>query len=83
MGWNTSSMRPPSPDTEMENTIKIIRQTIVSNEIAKVGSVHTLPKHVAHMHVMAGNAEYVQEGATNRAVGVEGSDSEQKKRKKK
>lgn len=83
MGWNTSSMRPPSPDTEMENTIKIIRQTIVSNEIAKVGSVHTLPKHVAHMHVSAGNAEYVEDKAINRAVGVEGSDSETKKRKKK
>lgn len=66
----------------MENKIKIIRQTIVDNETAKVGSVHTIPKHVAHMYVMAGNAEYVQEGATNRAVGLEGSDSEQKKRKK-
>ena len=76
-------MRSPSPDTEMENTIKIIRQTIVSNEIAKVGSVHTLPKHVAHMHVSAGNAEYVEDKAINRAVGVEGSDSETKKRKKK
>nr|BAR33859.1 hypothetical protein [uncultured Mediterranean phage uvMED] len=83
MAWNSNSLRPPSLDSEMENTIKIIRQTIVDNEVAKVGSVHTIPKHVAHMHVMAGNAEYVQEGATNRAVGVEGSDSEQKKRKKK
>ena len=83
MGWNTSSMRPPSPDTEMENTIKIIRQTIVSNEVAKVGSVHTLPKNVAHMHVASGNAEYVEDKVTNRAVGVEGSDSETKKRKKK
>ena len=83
MGWNTSSMRPPSPDTEMENTIKIIRQTIVSNEVAKVGSVHTLPKHVAYMHVASGNAEYVEDKAINRAVGVEGSDSETKKRKKK
>ena len=83
MAWNSNTLRPPSLDSEMENTIKIIRQTIVSNETAKVGSVHTVPKHVAHMHVMAGNAEYVQEKATNRAVGVEGSDSEPKKRKKK
>ena len=83
MGWNTTSLRLPSPDTEMENTIKIIRQTIVSNEIAKVGSVHTLPKHVAHMHVASGNAEYVEDKATNRAVGLEDSDSETKKRKKK
>ena len=83
MVWKTTSLRPPSPDTEMENTIKIIRQTIVSNEVAKVGSIHTLPKHVAHMHVASGNEEYVEDKATNRAVGLEDSDSETKKRKKK
>ena len=83
MSWNTNSLRPPSPDTEMENTIKIIRQTIISNEFAKVGSVQTMLKHIALMHVSAGNAEYVEGKATKRAAGVEGSDSETKKRKKK
>ena len=51
--------------------------------MAKVGSVHTVPAQIAHMHVMAGNAEYVKEGATNRAVGVENSDSVPKKRTRK
>ena len=35
------------------------------------------------MHVIASNAEYVKEGATNRAVGVENSDSAPKKRNRK
>ena len=83
MTWNTATLRPPSPDSVMEHSIKIIRQTIVKNKVAKVGTVHTVPQHIAHMHVMAGNAEYVQEKTTNRAVGVEGSDSEPKKRKRK
>ena len=83
MTWNTATLRPPSPDSVMEHSIKIIRQTIVSNEVAKVGAVLKVPQKMAHMQVMAGNAEYVQEGATNRAVGVEGSDSEPKKRKRK
>ena len=71
MTWDTGILRPPSSDSVMEHSIKIIRQTIVSNEVAKVGTVHKVPQHIAHMHVMAGNAEYVKEGATNRAVGVE------------
>ena len=64
--------------------------TYLENEIvasslaaAKVGSVHTVPVQIAHMHVMAGNAEYVKESATNRAVGVENSDSVPKKRTRK
>ena len=83
MTWNIATLRPPSPDSVMEHSIKIIRQTIVSNEVAKVGAVLKVPQKIAHMHVMAGNAEYVQDKATNRAVGVEGSDSEPKKRKRK
>ena len=51
--------------------------------MAKGGSVHTVSAQIAHMHVMAGNAEYVKEGATNRAVGVENSDSVTKKRTRK
>ncbi|SVC07444.1 uncharacterized protein METZ01_LOCUS260298 [marine metagenome] len=51
--------------------------------MAKGGSVHTVSAQIAHMHVMAGNAEYVKEGATNRAVGVENSDSVPKKRTRK
>ena len=51
--------------------------------MAKGGSVHTVSAQIAHMHVMAGNAEYVKEGATNRAVGVENSDSVPKKRNRK
>ena len=81
--WTTETFRPNSKGTEMDRTIKILNQTIVSNVLAKVNSVHTLPSHVAEMHVLAGNAEYVQVKATNRAVGVEGSDSEPKKRKRK
>ena len=67
----------------MGNSIKILKQTIVSNEVAKVGSVHTLPKQIAHMHVMSGNAEYVQDEPTNRAVGVKNSDTQVKKRTRK
>ena len=82
--WTTETFRPSSSENEMDLTIKIIRQTIVNNEVAKVGSVHTVPKHVAHMHVTAENAEYLEkETATNRAIGAEGSDSKPKKRKKK
>ena len=82
--WNTETFRPSSSENEMDQTIKIIKQTIVNNEVAKVGSVHTVPKHVAHMHVTAENAEYLEkETATNRAIGAEGSDSDPKKRKKK
>ena len=51
--------------------------------MAKGGSVHTVSAQIAHMHVMAGNAEYVKGGATNRAVGVENSDSVPKKRTRK
>ena len=43
--------------------------------MAKGGSVHTVSAQIAHIHVMAGNVEYVKEGATHRAVGVENSDS--------
>ena len=43
--------------------------------MAKVGSVHTVSVQIAHMYVIAGNAEYVKEGASNREVGVENSDS--------
>ncbi len=38
---------------------------------------------IAHMHSMAGNAEYVKEGATNRAVCVKNSDSVPEKRTRK
>ena len=83
MAWTTTTLRPGSHQENMDHTIKILRQTIVNNEAAKVGSVHTVPAQIAHMHVMAGNAEYVKEGATNRAVGVENSDSVPKKRNRK
>ena len=83
MAWTTTTLRPGSHQGNMDHTIKILRQTIVNNEVAKVGSVHTVPAQIAHMHVMAGNAEYVKEGATNRAVGVENSDSAPKKRTRK
>ncbi len=83
MAWTTTTLRPGSDKEIMDHTIKIQHQTIVNNEVAKVGSVHTVPAQIAHMHVMAGNAEYVKEGATNRAVGVENSDSVPKKRSRK
>jgi len=44
--------------------------------MAKGGLVHTVSAQIAHMHVM-------EEGATNRAVGVENSDSVPKKRTRK
>ena len=65
MAWTTTTLRPGSHQGNMDHTIKILRQTIVNNKAAKVGSVHTVPAQIAHMHVMAGNAEYVKEGATN------------------
>ena len=83
MDWTTTTLRPGSYQENMDQTIKILRQTIVQNEVAKVGSVHTVPAHIANMHVMEGNAEYVKEGATNRAVGVENLDSVPKKRTRK
>jgi len=81
--WTTETFHPNSKGTEMDRTIKILNQTIVSNVLAKVNSVHTLPSHVAEMHVLAGNAEYVAEKATNRAVGAVDSDSKAKTRAKK
>jgi len=66
----------------MDATIKILKNTIIDNEPAKVGEVHTLPAHIASMHVSAGNAEYCEDKPTNRAVGVKNSDSTAKKRKK-
>ena len=71
------------PEDVMNKTIRILKQTIISNEVAKVGTVHTLPAKIAEMHVNSGNAEFVEAEATNRAVGVQGSDSTPKKRKTK
>ena len=51
--------------------------------MAKVGSVHSVSAQIVYMHVIVGNAEYVKEGATNREVGVENSDSVPKKRTRK
>ena len=68
-------------EDEMNKTIRILKQTIISNDVAKVGTVHTLPAQIADMHVGSGNAEFVEADATNRAVGVQGSDSTPKKRK--
>ena len=80
MVWNTETFRP-STEGKMEKTIKILKQTIISNEVAKVGTVHTVSARIAEMHVGSGNAEYMEAPATNRAVGVQGSDSTPKKRK--
>jgi len=80
MVWNTETFRP-STEGKMDKTIKILKQTIISNEVAKVGTVHTVPARIAEMHVGSGNAEYMEAPATNRAVGVQGSDSTPKKRK--
>ncbi len=80
--WTTETFHPNSKGVKMDRTIKILNQTIVDNEDARVDSVHTLPAHVAEMHVSVGNAEYVEEKATNRAVGVTDSDSKAKKRAK-
>ena len=80
MVWNTETFRP-STEGKMDKTIKILKQTIISNEVARVGTVHTLPAQIADMHVGSGNAEFVEAEATNRAVGVQGSDSTPKKRK--
>ena len=66
----------------MDATIKILKNTIIDNEPTKVGEVHTLPAHIAAMHVSAGNAEYCEDKPSNRAVGVKNSDSTAKKRKK-
>lgn len=71
------------PKDEMNLTIRILKQTIISNEVAKVGTVHTIPMKIAEMHVSSGNAEFIEADATNRAVGVKGSDSTPKKRKTK
>ena len=79
MAWNTKTIRP---DKDGMRKIRIINQTIVSNQTAPVGSVHELPQHVAEMHVFAGNAEVVQDEPTNRAKGVTNSDSSAKKRKR-
>jgi len=76
--WNTETFHPSSQEVDMDKTIKILKQTIISNDVAK-----TLPAHLADMHVASGNAEYVQNDSTNRAVGLDSSDSEPKKRKKK
>jgi hypothetical protein len=68
----------------MEKTIKIVKQTIISNEVAKVGSIHKLSIRLCDIHVGSGNAIYVEDGqGRNRAIGVEGSDSEPKKRGRK
>jgi len=80
MVWNTQTFRP-STEGKMNKTIRILKQTIISNEVARVGTVHTLPAQIADMHVGSGNAEFVEADATNRAVGVQGSDSTPKKRK--
>ena len=81
--WTTETFRPNSKGTEMDRTIKILKQTIISNEVARVGSVHTLPAHIADMPVYTGNAEYVAEKATNRTVGAVDSDSRPKTRARK
>jgi len=80
MVWMTETFRP-STEGKMNKTIKILKQTIISNEVAKIGTIHTLPAQIADMHVGSGNAEFVEADATNRAVGVQGSDSTPKKRK--
>ena len=80
MVWNTETFRP-STEGKMDKTIKILKQTIISNVVAKVGTIHTVPARIAEMHVGSGNAEYMEAPATNRAVGVQGSDSTPKKRK--
>jgi len=86
MVWMTETFRLKhrgltKPEDEMNKTIRILKQTIISNEVARVGTVHTLPAQIADMHVGSGNAEFVEADATNRAVGVKGSDSTPKKRK--
>ena len=65
-------------------------QTYLENEIVtsslaaiKIGSVHTVPAHIAHMHDMVGNAGYLIESATKRAVSVKESDATAKKRDRK
>ena len=80
MVWNTETFRPYKGN--MDATIKILKNTIIDNELARVGEVHTLPANIASMHVSAGNAEYCEDTPTNRAVGVKNSDSTAKKRKK-
>jgi len=86
MVWMTETFRLKhrgltKPEDEMKKTIRILKQTIISNDVARVGTVHTLPAQIADMHVGSGNAEFVEADATNRAVGVQGSDSTPKKRK--
>ncbi len=79
MAWTTTILHPESHHGNMDHTIKILRQTIVNNQAAKVRSVHTVPTQIAPMHVMSENAEYVKESTTNRAVRVVNSDSVPKK----
>jgi len=88
MVWMTETFRLKhrgltKPEDEMNKTIRILKQTIISNDVARVGTVHTVPARIAEMHVGSGNAEYMEAPATNRAVGVQNSDSTPKKRKKK
>ena len=67
----------------MDKTIKILNQTVIKNEVAKIGTIHIVPMHIAEMHVNAGNAEYVEDDPQNRSIGLSGSDSSAKRRKRK
>ena len=67
----------------MDKTIKILNQTIIKNEVAKIGTIHIVPMNVAEMHIGAGNAEYVEDEKINRSIGLNLSDSSAKRRRKK
>ena len=54
MAWTTTTLRPGLNQENMDHSIKIMSQMIVQNEVAKVGSVHTVSVQIAHMHVMVG-----------------------------
>ena len=79
MAWTVNLLRPSSDKEAMDPTIKILRQTIVQNEVAKMGSVHTVPAHIAHMHIMSGNTKYGEDAPKNRAIGANDSVSIPKK----
>ena len=84
MAWDTTTFRPPNDQNKMERTIKIVKQTIISNKVAKVGNQSKLSSHLCDIHVGAGNAIYIEDGEKiNRSIGLDVSDAEPKKRSRK
>ncbi len=84
MAWDTTTFRPPNDQNKMERTIKIVKQTIISNKVAKVGNQYKLSSHLCDIHVGAGNAIYIEDGEKiNRSIGLAENGPKQKARRPK